>query len=75
MLFRYTLHLYIDFSGDLNHVNPSTSSFNQIFTTVVLFRSNFALFLLSEMVIDIGDVEWAVHLPLLLHVITLGKVV
>ena len=35
-------------------------------------RSNFALILLSEMVIDIGDVDWAAHLPLILHVVTLG---
>ena len=25
------------------------------------------------MVIDIGDVDWAAHLPLILHVVTLGE--
>ena len=52
----------------LNSVFPSHK-------VVCIFRSNFALILLSEMVMDPGDVDWAAHLPLLLHVVTLGKTV
>ena len=38
-----------------------------------LHRSNFALILLSEIVGDIITFDWLTHLPVLLHVVTLGK--
>ncbi|XP_062513570.1 protein furry homolog-like isoform X2 [Corticium candelabrum] len=37
-----------------------------------LHRCNFALMLLTELVVDRADVSWATHLPLLLHVLFLG---
>ena len=37
-----------------------------------LSRCNFALILLSELVITLQDVDWSPHLPLLLHVVLLG---
>jgi len=40
---------------------------------VVMFvRCNFALIFLSELVIDLSDVNWADHLPQLLHILCLG---
>eukprot|EP00118_Oscarella_pearsei_P024133 m.300196 g.300196 ORF g.300196 m.300196 type:complete len:796 (+) comp40791_c1_seq23:3640-6027(+) len=38
----------------------------------LLHRCNFALMLLTELVVDRVDINWAVHLPLLLHVLFLG---
>lgn len=38
-----------------------------------LHRSNFALILLSEIVGDIVQFDWLSHLPIMLHVVTLGK--
>ena len=35
-------------------------------------RCNFALIFLSELVIDLSDVNWADHLPQLLHILCLG---
>lgn len=37
-----------------------------------LHRCNFALMLLTELVVDRVDINWAAHLPLLLHVLFLG---
>lgn len=37
-----------------------------------MYRCNFALILLSELVITLQDVDWSPHLPLLLHVVLLG---
>jgi len=37
------------------------------------FRCNFALMLLAELVLDQASVDWAEHLPLMLHVIFLGE--
>ena len=37
-----------------------------------LHRCNFALMLLTELVVDRVDISWAAHLPLLLHVLFLG---
>ena len=39
---------------------------------ISLYRCNFALILLSELVITLQDVDWSPHLPLLLHVVLLG---
>lgn len=41
-------------------------------TCACLYRCNFALILLSELVITLQDVDWSPHLPLLLHVVLLG---
>lgn len=38
-----------------------------------IFRCNFALMLLAELVLDQASVDWAQHLPLMLHVIFLGE--
>jgi len=38
----------------------------------LLFRCNFALILLSELVVELARVDWSSHLPLLLHVVILG---
>ena len=47
------------------------------FTVVIIFhlvfRCNFALMLLAELVLDQASVDWEEHLPLMLHVIFLGK--
>jgi len=37
-----------------------------------LYRCNFALMLLAELVLDQASVDWAEHLPLMLHVIFLA---
>ena len=39
-----------------------------------IYRSNFALILLSEIVVDVQEVNWTAYLPLLLHAVTLGTV-
>ena len=39
---------------------------------ISLYRCNFALIILSELVITLQDVDWSPHLPLLLHVVLLG---
>lgn len=38
-----------------------------------IYRSNFALILLSEIVVDVQEVNWSAYLPLLLHAVTLGR--
>lgn len=38
----------------------------------LLPRCNFALILLSELVLELHDADWVPHLPLLLHVSLLG---
>ena len=38
-----------------------------------MHRSNFALIFLSEVVPEVNDFDWTTQLPVLLHVITLGK--
>lgn len=38
-----------------------------------VFRCNFALMLLAELVLDQASVDWEKHLPLMLHVIFLGE--
>ena len=38
-----------------------------------MHRSNFALILLSEVVPEVNNFDWTTQLPVLLHVITLGK--
>ena len=47
------------------------------FTVVIIFHlvfiCNFALMLLAELVLDQASVDWEEHLPLMLHVIFLGK--
>ncbi len=35
-------------------------------------RCNFALILLSELVVELKGVDWSAHLALLLHVVVLG---
>ena len=42
-------------------------------SVVFFFRCNFALMLLAELVLDQASVDWAEHLPLMLHVIFLGE--
>ena len=50
---------------------PHTHSHTHTYTHTTLNRCNFALTLLSELVLDIQD-GWTSHLPLLLHVMILG---
>lgn len=38
-----------------------------------MHRSNFALILLSEVIPEVVDFDWTTQLPILLHVMTLGK--
>ncbi len=42
------------------------------FPSYIHYRCNFALILLSELVVELKGVDWSAHLPLLLHVIILG---
>lgn len=43
-----------------------------ICTPLLPHRCNFALMLLSELVLELQEVDWRPHLPLLLHVVLLG---
>ncbi len=36
-------------------------------------RCNLAVMLLADLVMDCMDIDWVVHLPIMLHVIFLGK--
>lgn len=48
--------------------------FEQTVTIAVAccFRCNFALIMLSELVIELQEVDWSPYLPLLLHTVVLG---
>jgi hypothetical protein len=37
------------------------------------FRSNIAVMFLSDLVLDGLEIDWSAHLPLMLHVIFLGR--
>lgn len=39
---------------------------------VVISRCNFALIMLSELVMELQEVDWSPFLPLLLHTVVLG---
>ncbi len=40
--------------------------------TLLFFRCNFSLILLSELVMELQEMDWSPYLPLLLHTIILG---
>lgn len=40
---------------------------------MLIHRSNIAVMLLSDLVLDGLEVDWSPHLPLMLHIIFLGR--
>ncbi|XP_065885600.1 protein furry homolog isoform X2 [Dysidea avara] len=58
-----SIHTYYANMNDMLH-KPSYHT--------ILHRCNFALIFLSELVIDLSDVNWADYLPQLLHILCLG---
>ena len=39
----------------------------------VCCRCNLAVMLLTNLIVDCVDIDWTVHLPLMLHIVFLGE--
>uniref|UniRef100_A0A1B6DU14 Cell morphogenesis central region domain-containing protein n=1 Tax=Clastoptera arizonana TaxID=38151 RepID=A0A1B6DU14_9HEMI len=39
---------------------------------IFVYRCNVAVMLLTDVVVDIADLDWSIHVPLMLHILFLG---